>query len=71
MEEYTKQQINFHSLQVKWWLTSALTGHAKQRKLFHGIEDLEFSDEEKIDDAMRIASRHMMIISDLMDSVAK
>lgn len=41
-------------LRAHWWMTSAVTGHCKQRMLSHGDGTL-FTDEEKTADALETA----------------
>ena len=45
--------------QAQWWLVSAQTGHYKQRKLYHGLNGPEFTDEEKLDNCMNTAQLHL------------
>jgi len=41
------------------WQAMATTGMAKNRKMFHGTKGPEFTDEEKIEDAMATSLRHI------------
>ena len=55
-----KADAKYHELMAHWWLASAVSGHCKQRDMFHGTGQNEpFTDEEKMEDAMRVAKTHI------------
>jgi hypothetical protein len=60
-------RIIFHTLQAHWWMNSAVTKHCLTRKISHGFSGPEFSDQEKIDEAMNTAKSHIDYIRDLME----
>jgi hypothetical protein len=64
---YLKAQLEQRKLFAEFFIASALTGHAKQRKIFHGVDGPEFTDEEKINEAMNTARRHIEIFGELME----
>lgn len=64
--------INGHFLELcklraQWWMTSAITGHAKTRNLTH-FDGIPFTDEEKINDAMETAHRHIELYQEHIDA---
>ena len=54
-------------LRAQWWMTSAVTGHCKQRIRTHGNGTL-FTDQEKIDDAMETAQQHIRLYQEHIDN---
>ena len=60
-------KIIYHMLQAEWWMHSASNGHCQTQEMFHGFGDVEFTPEEKRDDAMEISKGHMHLISELID----
>ncbi len=50
-KEMCKMYANF-------WISAANNGYAKNRNLFHG-DKKQYTDQEKIDDAMTIANTHI------------
>jgi hypothetical protein len=72
--EYCKRQIQLSMLRAQWWIASAQTGHYKQRKIFHGTETSggnEFTDEEKLENCMLTALRHIEIAAEFNDNLAE
>lgn len=61
------QDIALCQTWASYWQAMAITGVAKTRRLFHGVESDELTDEEKIKDAMNIASTHLHRMSDLIN----
>ncbi len=71
--EYCKRQIQLSMLRAQWWMTSATSGHYKQRQIFHGTltnNGPEFTDEEKLADAMATAMRHIQNASEFSEALA-
>lgn len=72
--EYCKRQIQLSILRAQWWLASAQTGHYKQRKIAHGTITSggpEFTDEEKLADAMATAQRHIELAAEFSENLAE
>lgn len=72
--EYCKRQIQLSMLRAQWWLASATSGHYKQRKVFHGTRTSggpEFTDDEKLRDAMATAQRHIELAAEFSDKLAE
>jgi len=68
--ELIKAQMKFHELQAIWWINSASNGHTLSRRLYHGgINLVEFTDAEKVSDAMDTAQRHLTAYSELYDKL--
>jgi hypothetical protein len=61
------QEIALCQAYTSYWQTMAVTGAAKNRKLFHGVDGPEFTAKEKVIDAMDIASTHLGNMSRLID----
>lgn len=71
--DYCKRQIQLSMLRAQWWMTSAASGHYKQRQIAHGtVTDggPEFTDDEKLADAMATAKRHIEIAAEFSESLA-
>ena len=63
-----EDQMKFHEMQAYWWMHSASNGHAKARKLYHGFEGgPEFTDQEKVNEAMETAQGHMRLFMELAE----
>jgi hypothetical protein len=54
-----EDQMKFHELQALWWMNSAVTKSCLSKKIYHGTQGTEFTDDEKINHAMEIAQRHI------------
>ena len=54
-----EKQMKFHELQALWWIASATTGHCQSKIICHGFGDKEFTPQEKTNDAMETAQRHI------------
>jgi len=54
-------------LRAHWWMTSAVTGHCKQRMLSHG-DGTSFTDEEKTADALETAQQHIRLYQEHVDN---
>jgi hypothetical protein len=59
--------IKLCEMWAHYWMTMADTGLAAKRKLYHGTEGPEFTDEEKIQEAMDTALRHLHSMRELVD----
>ena len=65
INEIAKRQMEQHRMYADWWIAAALNGHCLSRKLMHGSDGPEFSDQEKIEDAMKTAERHIEIYREI------
>ena len=52
---------------AKYWIALATTGVAQNRRLYHGTSGPEFTDDEKVEEAMRTANTHIERMRELMD----
>ena len=50
-----------------YWIAMAVTGVAKNRRLFHGTKGPEFTDDEKIEESMQTALTHLYRMTELID----
>ena len=64
-----EHKILYHTLQAQWWMHSATNGHCQKRKIYHGTQGPEFTPDEKRDDVMETASRHMEMIAAIADDL--
>jgi len=67
------QDIALSQAYASYWQAMAITGVAKNRKMFHGLSRLEFSrleftDDEKTADAMATALTHLGYVSELINT---
>ena len=70
--KYCRRQIELSMLRAQWWIASATSGHYRQRKLHHAsLEGPEFTDEEKLHDALATADRHIELAANLSDKLAE
>ena len=72
--EYCKRQIQLSMLRAQWWIASATSGHYKQRKIHHGTITSggpEFTDDEKLVDAMATAQRHIELAAEFSETLAE
>jgi hypothetical protein len=69
--EYCKRQFQLSTLRAQWCLTSVTSGHYKQRKIFHGTDGPEFTDDEKLANAMATAQRHINLAAEFSESLAE
>lgn len=67
--KYLHGQILTHSLMALYWGALAMTGAAKTRQIAHGTTGPEFTDEEKIIDAMDTMYRHIHIVRDACENL--
>lgn len=64
-----EERMRFHEMQAYWWMHSASNGHAKQRKMYHGFSGgPEFTDQEKVDDAMETSQTHMRLFMEVAEN---
>ena len=73
-----EERMRFHEMQAYWWMHSASNGHAKQRQMWHGFErgsieneierGKEFTDQEKVSDAMETAQRHIQLFMEVAEN---
>ncbi len=59
--------IKICEMYAQYWIAMATTGAATKRKLFHGTQGPEFTDEEKIEEAMNTALNHIQRMNELVD----
>lgn len=59
--------IKLCEVYANYWMTMATTGVAKNRRLYHGTSGPEFTDDEKVAEAMQTASTHIDRMRELMD----
>lgn len=68
----TKQeQMKFHELMAHWWIASATTGICKNRNITRKDDDGEWkqiSDEEKVENAMNTAKRHIELYMEIAEN---
>lgn len=67
-----EHQIVYHTLQAQWWIASATTKHCLARKLYHSsreLGDCPFTDEEKIEDALKIAKSHIELVREISETM--
>jgi hypothetical protein len=57
--EIIDQQIEMSFARASWWSARATSGECKQRSLYHGTMGEEFTDDEKIADAIETAGRFL------------
>lgn len=63
-----EERMRFHEMQAYWWTNSASNGHTKKRKLYHGgLNGPEFTDQEKVDDAMQTAQNHIRLFMEVAE----
>jgi len=79
VKDHTHRQFQLALMCAQWWLTSVASGHYKQRGLQRGagknpdgtIEFRDCTDEEKLDDAMECAKRHMEFATKCSERLAE
>jgi hypothetical protein len=64
-----QRQFELHELRAQYWIAQAISGAAKDRKLYHGTitesgDSKPFTDAEKIADALSIANQHIQNASE-------
>lgn len=72
--EYCARQIQISMLRAQWWLASATTGHYKQRKIFRDSlthDGPQYTDAEKLANAMATAQRHIEIAAEFSESLGE
>lgn len=62
-------QILHRKALADYWLALATTGAVTKRKISHGTTGPEFTDEEKIQDALDTALLHIKAMSELVDQL--
>ena len=63
-----EERMKFHEMQAYWWMHSASNGHTKQRKISHGFDGPELTDQEKVDDAMQTSQNHMRLFMEVAEN---
>lgn len=64
-----ESQIRIHTMWFHYYLAMASTGIATSKAIFHGTNGPEFTDDEKILDAMETAERHIRLVEELTKSL--
>jgi hypothetical protein len=59
--------IKLCEVYANYWMAMATTGVTKNRRISHGTKGPEFTDDEKVADAMLSANTHMTRMRELMD----
>jgi len=59
--------IKLCEVYANYWIALATTGAAKNRRLYHGTQGPEFTDDEKVEEAMKTAHTHISRMRELMD----
>jgi hypothetical protein len=66
--EMIDQQIEMALARASWWGARATSGECKQRALYYGLaEGREYTDEEKVADAIKTAGRFLQTAEELIE----
>ena len=65
--ETIDDDIKLCEVYANYWMAMATTGVAKNRALYHGTSGPEFTDEEKVAEAMQTANSHISRMRELID----
>lgn len=68
-KKHCERQIQLLMVRAQWWLASATSGHYRQRMVSRG--GVELTDDEKLDDTMATADRHVRMAQEFMDALAE
>jgi len=71
---YLEGQIESRKAWIAYWQTVILSGAYKSKKIYHGFgtpEEAEFTDEEKLQDALDTLKRHTELLAELIENLAK
>jgi len=69
---YADKQFQLSLMRAHFYIAEATTGVCKNRKIFHCLpehKEVEFTDEEKVQNSLDIAMRHLQIAQDNMDEI--
>ncbi len=66
--EVLNNNIEMFKMRAHWWMASAISGECKSRVLSHGTLGAEFSDDEKVKDAMDTAARQIDLMKEAMET---
>lgn len=66
--EILGHQIEVFKMRAHWWMASAITGECKSRSISHGTAGPEFSDDEKVKDAMDTAARQIDLMKEAIET---
>ena len=69
--ERLRLDIEISKLWAQWWMASAVTGHCKDREIYHGTGDSPLTDAEKVADAMATAKSHIHSIRDATENLCE
>ncbi len=50
-----------------YWQAMAVSGAVKSKKIYHGTEGPEFTDDEKVEDAMATSTVHLIKMFELIN----
>lgn len=64
--ETLNDEIEERKMKALWWMASAISGECKNRDISHGIDGPQFTDDEKVKDAMETAARHIDLMKEIM-----
>jgi len=64
--EHINDQMKIAELWAQYWLSMATTGVASKRIISHG-DGTQFTEEEKIEDAIKTAGNHIHRLRELSD----
>jgi hypothetical protein len=59
--------IELARLYAQYWIAEATTGVCLNRRLYHGFEGPEYTNEEKVAESMETAKRHIERMAALID----
>lgn len=68
--EFLRGRQKQAELYALFHIHSASNGHCLSKNLFHGTGDTQFTNQEKIDDAMETALRHIRHFSEITDKLS-
>jgi len=71
---YLEGQIESRKAWIAYWQTVILSGAYKSRKVYHGFgtdEELEFTEEEKLQDALDTLKRHTELLAELIEHLVE
>lgn len=71
--DFLSHQINISLMRANWWIAFSKTQACLDRKIYHGCfsdpNQTEFTDDEKIKDAMNTADNHIRNAQEYINSV--
>jgi hypothetical protein len=64
-----EHKLIYSTLQAMWWMHAASNGHCQKRKVYHGLYGPELTADEKRDDAMETAQRHIALFEAVAEDI--